>query len=99
MERTSYHYRKDRQRREDLIQEIGLGEVVYTTTQYSEKRGRTYLYEVTTNAILIVKSVDIPDFVVTKIVARPSRLLQYWENPPQEILDKAILHSRLKYTF
>lgn len=96
---TSKHYTETRKRRENAIKKIGLGKVVFTTVKYDYKKHRHFKYEITDTAILIVKATDEEDFIITKIIARPSRITKYWEDAPQEIIELAIKHSRQGYTF
>lgn len=98
MTRTSNHYRQDRARREEAISRIGEGTVVYSTVVWDVKRKRYFLYEITDNAIITVKATD-KDLVITKLIARPSRIRQYWQDCPREIMEKAIAHTRQGLTF
>lgn len=98
MARTSNHYRQDRKDREEAIQRIGEGTVVYNTVVYHEQKKRYFYYEITDNAILIVKDMKT-DFIITKLIARVPRIKQYWADAPQEILDKAREHTIMGLTF
>ncbi len=80
------------------MEQLGEGTVVYTTIKYDEKRQRNYLYEITDTAMLLVKSED-GTFLVTKMIARPKRILQYWEDAPETIIKLAVEHTRAGYTF
>lgn len=93
MSTYSNHYANYRNERNTLISEIGRGEVIYSTVQYDEKRGRYFKYEITDNAILIVKDKE-EDYIITEFIARPSRLRRYWADCPQEIIMKAVEHTR-----
>lgn len=90
---VSRHYTEDRTERQMVIDCIGEGTVVYTTLQYDEQRGRTYRYEITDNAILIVKD-ERNTKIITKMIARPSRIRRYWADAPQEIIMIAVKHTR-----
>lgn len=92
----SKHYINDRQERQNLINTIGIGKVIHTEIAFDEKRGRTFKYEITSNAVLIVKDRH-KDFVITQMVARPSRIKKYWSNAPQEIIQISIEHTRKGY--
>lgn len=95
----SRHYQEDRARRERAIEKIGLGEVVHTVVMYDEKRKRSYLYEITTTAVLMVKSADRENFLVTRYPARPSRIKKYWKNAPREIIELSVAHTRMGLVF
>lgn len=92
---TSKHYMKDRKYREEAIKKYfgGEGKVVFETVKYDENRKNYYLYQITENAVLIVRATD-KDLIITKMLARPSRIKKYWENPTEEILKKAIANAR-----
>lgn len=93
---TSKHYTKDRKFREDTIKQLfgDEGKVVYSAILFDEKRGKNFLYEVTENAVLIVKATDKENFIITKMLARPSRIKRVWENAPKEILEIAIQNAK-----
>lgn len=95
MSQISKHYQSDRQFREDNIKEFlgDEGTVVFSTVLFDAKRQREYRYEVTDKAVLIVKAVEI-DFIVTKMMARPSRIKKVWADAPKEIIEIAIENSR-----
>lgn len=94
--KTSEHYKEERRKRDELIALIGEGTVVYTTVEYNYKKHRHFRYEITDNGILIVKAYD-EEVIITKMIARPKRLLQYWKDCPQEIILKAVEHTRKGY--
>lgn len=91
--RESVHYTYERVARQENINRIGLGNVIYTTIRFDEKRQRTFRYEITDTAVLIVKATD-DELIITKMVARPKRIRQYWEDAPQEIIQLAVEHTR-----
>lgn len=95
----SRHWKEDRKRRANAIAQIGEGNVVFSCVKFDRKRNRSYKYEITDNGILIVKSLDRKDFIVTKMIARPSRILQYWEDAPQNIIMIAVNHTRQGLVF
>lgn len=92
----SYHYTYKRQERNTLLNEVGEGKVVYRTIQFDQKRNRNFIYEITDNAVLIVRAVDRQDLIITKFFARPSRIRQYWQDAPKEIIMLAIAHTQQK---
>lgn len=89
----SDHYVNYRSERKNLIDEIGIGNVVYTTMQYDEKRERYFRYEITDNAILIVKDKQ-EDYIITMFIARPSRLKRYWADCPHDIIMKSVKYTK-----
>ena len=95
MTQISKHYQKDRQYRENNIKEFlgDEGKVVFSTIMYNDKKQKDYRYEITDKAVLIVKATDA-DFIITKMLARPSRIKRIWANAPKEIIEIAIANSR-----
>lgn len=93
---TSAHYHFERKERNELINRIGEGTVVYTTVVFDSKRGRNFRYEITDNAVLIVKAMDA-DVIITKMIARPSRIRRYWAEAPQELILKSVEYTRKGY--
>lgn len=91
----SKHYINDRAYREDTIKKYlgDEGTVIFITTAYDKKRKARYRYEITDKAVLIVKLADNSK-IITKMMARPSRIKKYWWFAPQEILDIACENSR-----
>lgn len=95
----SYHYRAERTERDNYINTVGIGEVVYSRVMLDEKRGRYFIYEITSTAIVIVKATDRPDYIITKYPARPSRIQKIWDNPSPEVLKISINYSKMGITF
>lgn len=95
MTQISKHYQTDRQYRENNIKEFlgDEGKVVFSTTMYNDKKQKDYRYEVTDKAVLIVKATDA-DFIITKMLARPSRIKRVWADAPKEIIEIAIANAR-----
>lgn len=95
MTQISKHYQKDRQYRENNIKEFlgDEGKVVFSAVMYNDKKQKDYRYEITDKAVLIVKPVDA-DFIITKMLARPSRIKRVWADAPKEIIEIAIANSR-----
>lgn len=91
----SKHYTENRQFREQTIQELfgNEGKVIYSIIKFDEKRRKNFLYEITENAVLIVKATD-RDFIITKMLARPSRIKRVWTDAPKEILKIAIQNAK-----
>lgn len=92
---TSRHYDEERKFREEAIKTYfgEEGKIVFSTVLFDEKRKRNYKYEITENAILIIRATDC-DLIITKMLARPSRIKRVWENPTEEVMRKAIANAR-----
>lgn len=93
---TSKHYTEERQFREDNIKKF-LGEegkVVFEIVKWDSIRKNYFLYQITENAVLIVRATDKKDFIITKMLARPSRIKRVWEDAPMSIIRIAIENSK-----
>lgn len=95
MTQISKHYQRDRQYRENNIKEFlgDEGKVVFSTIMYNDKKQKDYRYEITDKAVLIVKAIDA-DFIITKMLARPSRIKRVWADAPKEVMEIAIANAR-----
>ena len=95
MTQISKHYQRDRQYRENNIKEFlgDEGKVVFSTIMYNNKKQKDYRYEITDKAVLIVKATDA-DFIITKMLARPSRIKRVWADAPKEVIEIAIANAR-----
>lgn len=95
MTQISKHYQIDRQYRENNIKEFlgDEGKVVFSTIMYNDKKQKDYRYEITDKAVLIVKATDA-DFIITKMLARPSRIKRVWADAPKEVIEIAIANAR-----
>ena len=60
---------------------------------YNDKKQKDYRYEITDKAVLIVKATDA-DFIITKMLARPSRIKRVWADAPKEVIEIAIANAR-----
>lgn len=95
MTQISKHYQRDRRYRENNIKEFlgDEGKVVFSTIMYNDKKQKDYRYEITDKAVLIVKATDA-DFIITKMLARPSRIKRVWADAPKEVIEIAIANAR-----
>ena len=94
---NSKHYEIYRKKRDALIQTIGEGEIIYETISYEERFHRSYRICITDNCILMVKPLDKEDYTITKYIARPSRIKQYWAEAPDWLIEKSVEYARKKY--
>lgn len=93
---TSKHYAEERKERQQLIETIGTGKVIYSKVVFDEKRQRRFLYKITDNAVLMVCTVD-GSKLITQMIARPSRINKYWSNAPKWLIRKSVKYTRLGY--
>lgn len=95
---TSKHYREDRERREAVIQEIGLGTVIKTVTIDRGHEKGPEDHEITSTGIILVYNHRTRK-MVTKLIARPAQLRRYYnENEiiPENLLAITREHARKK---
>ena len=95
----STHYRKDRVKREELIKQIGTGEVIATFRVDRNHKNGMELHMITSNGIIIIKN-ERTNKVITKLIARPNQIKRYFDKETKEV--KAIMkiayeHQRLGY--
>lgn len=91
---TSKHYEEFRKDRALAIAYIGEGKVIHSTVMEDLKRGKSYQYDITDKAILIVRATDDPDYIITKYPARPSRIHRYWADAPKWLIKLSVKHTR-----
>lgn len=95
----STHIVEERKARLHAIKKIGLGTVVFSTVIYDVKREKNFIYEISSTAILTVRAYDEPTLIVTRYPARPSRIRKYWAEATEEVIQIAIKHTQMGYTF
>lgn len=88
---TSKHYTKDRQRRENIIKLIGLGEVVDAFEIDRGHRNGPEIHEITTTGIINIYN-KRTNKLITKLIARPGQIKRYYTTgkAPKDIIQKAI---------
>lgn len=95
----SRHYTEDRTDREEAIQTIGFGEILYKTVAFDERKGKKFIYEITSTAILVIRAFDEPTLIITRYPARPSRIKRYWTDAPESIIEISIKNTRRGFVF
>ena len=88
---TSKHYSTDRQTREEIIRQLGTGEVVDRFTVDRGHRNGPEIHELTTTGIINIYN-KRTNKLVTKLIARPAQIKRYYEagKAPKELIKKAI---------
>lgn len=81
----SKHYREERIERENLIKEIGLGEVVATFRVDRGHKNGAEIHTITTTAIIIVRN-ERTHKMVTKLIARPKQIERYFDEKTEEVI-------------
>lgn len=93
---TSKHYQMDRERREAVIREIGLGTVVKTVTVDRGHRNGPEDHEIRSTGIIVIYN-HRTQKMVTKLIARPAQIRRYYredEIVPENLLTIAREHAR-----
>jgi len=96
---TSKHYTKDRQIREAIIRQIGLGEEVITKEVDRGHPNGAELHTVTTTGIIIIRN-KRTNKMITKLIARPSQISRYFDTETKEVRELkriAQIHKELGY--
>lgn len=98
---NSRHYSRDRQAREAIIEQIGMGEVIKSVRVDRGHREGPEIHKITsTGLILIYNERKGAGFLVTKLIARPAQITRYFgqnEVVPAEVLDLARQHARNRW--
>ena len=91
MTRTSKHYITDRQKRENIIKKIGMGNVVDSFIINRGHKEGAERHEITSTGIIIIYN-NRTNMIVTKLIARPGQIRRYYEEgkAPKNLIEKAI---------
>ena len=96
---NSRHYTNDRQSREAIITQIGVGTVIKTVVIDRGHRNGPEIHKITDTAIILVYN-QRSGKLVTKLIARPAQILRYYrddEPKPTKVVELARVHTKLKY--
>lgn len=93
---NSRHYSRDRQAREAVIEQIGMGVVIKSVRVDRGHRNGPEIHKVTSTALVLVYN-ERTGILVTKLIARPAQITRYFrqnEIVPAGVLDLARQHAR-----
>ena len=96
---NSRHYSTDRQNREAIITQIGVGTVIKTVVVDRGHRNGPEIHKITDTALILIYN-QRSGKLVTKLIARPAQILRYYrddEPKPTKVVELARVHARLKY--
>ena len=96
---NSRHYTNDRQNREAIITQIGVGTVIKTVVIDRGHRNGPEIHKITDTALILVYN-QRSGKLVTKLIARPAQILRYYredEPKPTKVVELARVHTKLKY--
>ena len=101
MDRTTFHFSRDRQDREALIRQIGEGKVIKTVVIDKGHPNGPEIHKITNNAIVLIYN-QRTGKLITKLIARPGQIKRYFtENEiiPMELLDIAKQHQKMRFNY
>jgi len=96
---NSRHYTRDRQNREAIITQIGVGTVIKEVVIDRGHRNGPEIHKITSTALILVYN-QRSGKLVTKLIARPAQILRYYkedEPKPTKVVELARVHTKLKY--
>lgn len=88
---TSRHYSEDREAREAIIRQIGMGEVVASFRVDRGHRNGAEIHKITSTGIIVIYN-ERTGKMVTKLIARVGQIRRYYKNgnAPKELIKKAV---------
>ena len=88
---TSKHYTNDRQRREQIINQIGIGKVVASFIVDRGHVNGAERHEITNTGIIVIYN-NRTNKMITKLIARPGQIKRYYKEgkAPKDLIKKAI---------
>lgn len=92
---TSRHYTNDRQKREEVINQIGIGKVVDSFIIDRGHRAGAERHEITNTGIIVIYN-DKTNKMITKLIARPGQIRRYYPEgkAPKKLVEKALNNTR-----
>ena len=96
---NSNHYRRDRQAREAIINQIGTGNVIKEVVLDRGHRNGPEVHKVTSTELVLVYN-QRTNVLITKLIARPNQIRRYYrENEviPTEVMELARYHMRMRW--
>lgn len=91
---NSRHYTKDRQLRESIINQIGIGTVIKEVVIDRGHRNGPEIHKITDTAIILVYN-QRTGILVTKLIARPAQILRYYSD--DELKPRAVVKLARKH--
>lgn len=92
---TSRHYTNDRQKREEIINQIGIGTVVAKFVVDRGHRNGAERHEITTTGIIVIYN-NKTNKMITKLIARPGQIRRYYPEgkAPRKLVEKTLDNTR-----
>lgn len=95
---NSKHWRADRQKRNQIIAKIGMGQVIKEVVIDRGHKNGPEIHKITSTGLIVIYN-KYTGIMVTILIARPNQIKRYYaENEaPQDILKLALEHMRAGY--
>lgn len=91
---NSKHYTRDRQQREAIINQIGIGNVIKEVVVDRGHRNGLEVHKITDTALILVYN-QRTGILVTKLIARPAQILRYYSD--DELKPRAVVKLARKH--
>lgn len=91
---NSKHYTRDRQQREAIINQIGIGNVIKEVVVDRGHRNGPEVHKITDTALILVYN-QRTGILVTKLIARPAQILRYYSD--DELKPRAVVKLARKH--
>ena len=77
-EMNSNHYKRDRKRREEIVKQIGTGNVIKEVVLDRGHRNGPEVHKVTDTGLVLVYN-QRTNVLITKLIARPNQIRRYYK--------------------
>lgn len=92
---TSKHWRKERRHRRQLIESIGWGQMVFSTTQDSGRVEGAEVVTISDTGIISFRN-ERTGKLITAFVGRPAQIRRFWPEAPESIIALAADHVKAR---
>jgi len=95
---NSKHWRADRQRRSQIIAQIGMGQVIKEVTVDRGHKNGPEIHKITTTGLVVIYN-KRTGIMITILIARPNQIKRYYAEgeAPQNIINLAMEHMKAGY--
>jgi hypothetical protein len=98
---NSKHYTEDRQKREALIQKIGLGEIIKTVEIDRGHKNGPEIHTISSTGIITIYN-KYSKKLVTKLIARPGQIRRYYttnEEAPEYLIKITREYQKMRFNY
>lgn len=95
---NSKHWKTDRQKRNQIIAQIGMGRVVKEVTIDRGHKNGPEIHKITSTGLIVIYN-KRTNIMITILIARPNQIKRYYaeDEAPQKIINLAFEHMRAGY--